>query len=303
MKRKTDYTGVRTREDWIYQIFVNICLIFMALAAILPFLLIVSSSLTDEMELVKHGYRFIPRVFSTYAYDFVFSKNGSYILRAVLITLLLTVCGTGLHLLVAPLLAYPLSRRDFKQARLFTFLVYLTMLFNGGIVPGYIMWTQIFKLKNTFAALVIPGMVFGGFNIMLYKNYFATSIHPSLLEAARIDGAGEWPIYFKIVLPLSLPILATMGLMTGLGYWNSWTNSLYYINDPRLYTLQQLLRNIMENIRAIADLAGGTFNIADIPGNSVRMAMAVIGIVPIMVLYPFFQNAFVAGISLGGVKE
>ena len=303
MKQKTDFTGVRTREDWIYQIIVNLILIFLALAAILPFILVLSSSLTDERTLVRYGYSFIPRVFSPYAYQFVFSRNGSYVLRATWLTLLVTVVGTSLHLLIAPLLAYPLSRRDFKNARLFTFLVYLTMLFNGGIVPSYIMWTQIFHLKNTFAALVIPGMIFSGFNIMLYKNYFATSIHPSLLEAARIDGANEWQIYFKIVLPLSLPILATMGLMQGLGYWNSWTNALSYINESRLFTLQQLLRNIMENIRTLCDLAGGTFPISDIPGNSVRMAMAIIGIVPIMILYPFFQNAFVAGISLGGVKE
>ncbi|MCQ2558151.1 MAG: carbohydrate ABC transporter permease [Oscillospiraceae bacterium] len=296
-------TGVKSREDWIYQIIINIFLIILALAAVMPFVMLVSSSLTDEFYLTRFGYNFWPTKFSTYAYTFIFSKNGTYILRAYWITLLVTVIGTSLHLIVAPLLAYPLSRRDYKKAHLFTFLVFFTMMFNGGIVPSYIMWSKVFHIKNTIWAHIFPGMLFNGFNIMLYKNYFANNIHPSLLESARIDGANEWQIYFKIVLPLSLPILATMGLMAGLGYWNNWTNGLYYVNDQSMYTLQQLLKGIIENIRVIADMAGGNFPVKDIPGNSVRMAMAVIGIIPIMILYPFFQNAFIAGISLGGVKE
>jgi len=302
-KRTTDYTGVISREDIVYQVIVNVLLILLSLAAILPFLLILSSSLTDDYVLTRFGYNFFPRAFSAYAYEFVFSRNGAYVLHSAWLTLLVTIIGTSLSLLIAPLLAYPLSRRDFKYARFFTFLVFFTMLFNGGIVPSYIMWSQVFHVKNTIWALIFPGMLFNGFFIILYKNYFATNIHPSLIEAARIDGAGEWQIYFRIVLPLSLPILATIGLMVGLGYWNNWTNGLYYITDQKLFTLQQLLKNIIENIRALADIAGGSFPVSEIPSNSVRMAMAVIGIVPIMILYPFFQNAFIAGIAIGGVKE
>ena len=178
------------------------------------------------------------------------------------------------------------------------------MLFNGGIVPSYIMWTQTFHIKNTIWALIIPTLVMNGFFVILYKNNFATNIHPALIEAAKIDGANEWIIYFKIVLPLSLPILATVGLMVALGYWNDWTNGLYYITDQKLYSLQLLLKSIIDNIRNLASMSVNTGTAAaQMPSNSIRMAMAVIGVIPVMALYPFFQKAFVAGISLGGVKE
>jgi putative aldouronate transport system permease protein len=182
--------------------------------------------------------------------------------------------------------------------------VFFTMLFNGGIVPSYIMWTQTFHIKNTIWALILPTLVMNGFYVILYKNNFATNIHPALIEAAKIDGASELTIYIKIVLPLSLPILATVGLMVALGYWNDWANGLYYITDQKLYSLQLLLKSIIDNIRNLASLSVNTGTAAaQMPSNSIRMAMAVIGVIPIMALYPFFQRVFVAGISLGGVKE
>ena len=161
-------------------------------------------------------------------------------------------------------------------------------------------------MKNSILALLIPTLLFNGFYIILYKNNFASNIHPALVEAAKIDGAGELYIYFKIVLPLSLPILATIGLMVGLGYWNDWTNGLYYISNTKLYSLQQFLKSIIDNINTLATMAtsaDAAAAVAKMPGTSIRMAMAVIGVIPIMVLYPFFQKAFIAGISLGGVKE
>jgi putative aldouronate transport system permease protein len=166
------------------------------------------------------------------------------------------------------------------------------------------MWTQIFHVKNTIWALVFPNLVFNGFYIMLFKNSFATNIHPALIEAAKIDGAGEFYIYRKIVLPLSLPILATVGLMVGLGYWNDWTNGLYFVSDTSLYSLQNLLNSIMNNINALAALSSSaSVGHIDLPGTGIRMAMAVIGVIPIMILYPFFQKYFIKGIALGGVKE
>ena len=137
----------------------------------------------------------------------------------------------------------------------------------------------------------------------LDENNFATNIHPALIEAAKIDGAGEWYIYFKVILPLSLPILATIGLMVGLGYWNDWANGLYYITDEKLYSLQQLLKSIIDNIKNIQTISQAGAAAAKLPGTSIRMAMAVVGVIPVMILYPFFQKAFIAGISLGGVKE
>lgn len=284
-----------------FKIVVNIILIFCALCAILPFWLLIASSFTSEAALARFGYNFWPREWSLYAYEYLFSTNGARVLRAYGVTFFITIFGTGLSLLITPLLAYPLSRRDYKRARVFTFLVFFAMLFNGGVVPSYIMWTQLFHIKNTIWAWIFPNLLFTGFFVILYKNYFASNIHPTLIEAAKIDGAGEWRIYITIVLPLSLPILATVGLMTGLGYWNNWTNGLYFITDTRLYSLQQYLKSIIDNIAALSSMDAGSA--ADMPSICVRMAIAVVGTVPILLLYPFFQKAFVAGIALGGVKE
>jgi putative aldouronate transport system permease protein len=301
-----DDSSVRGAEEKRFQVLIHVILIIFTALAILPFVLLVSSSLTDDATLVKFGYNFWPRVFSGYAYEYLFSTNGAEIFHSYGITLLITGIGTVISLLIGPLLAYPLSRRDYPRAKAVTFLVFFTMIFNGGLVPSYIMWTQTFGVKNTLWALIFPTLLFNGFFIILYKNNFSSNIHPALIEAAKIDGAGEWYIYFKIILPLSLPILATVGLMVALGYWNDWQNGLYFITEKGLYALQLLLKSIIDNIQALASVSSGGSTaaaVASLPSNSVRMAMAVIGIIPILVLYPFFQKAFVAGIALGAVKE
>ncbi|MCR5678530.1 MAG: carbohydrate ABC transporter permease [Agathobacter sp.] len=292
--------GVREKR---FQVLINIILIILTLLAVLPFILLLASSLTEDGTLARFGYNFWPRKFSAYAYTYLFSSNAGRIMRSYGITIVVTVIGTAISLLIGPMLAYPLSRRDYKRAKIITFLVFFTMLFNGGIVPSYIMWTQTFHVKNTIWALIFPTLLFNGFFIILYKNNFATNIHPALIEAAKIDGAGEWYIYFKVILPLSLPILATIGLMVGLGYWNDWANGLYYITDEKLYSLQQLLKSIIDNIKNIQTISQAGAAAAKLPGTSIRMAMAVVGVIPVMILYPFFQKAFIAGISLGGVKE
>lgn len=293
--------SVSPKSDRLFKVVVYTILILCALCAILPFLLLVASSFTSEEALAAYGYNFWPKEWSLYSYEWLLSTNGGRVLRAYGVTILITVVGTALSLLIAPLLAYPLSRRDYSRRHFFTFIVFFTMLFNGGVVPQYIMWTQLFHIKNTIWAWIFPNLLFTGFYVILYKNYFASNIHPSLIEAAKIDGASEWYIYFRIVLPLSLPILATVGLMTGLGYWNNWTNGLYYITNTRLYSLQQYLKSIIDNITALSNTDIGS--VRDMPSICIRMAIAVVGTVPILLLYPFFQKAFVAGITLGGVKE
>ena len=297
-------SGVKGTSEKIFQMIITAFLAILALIAILPFLLLVSSSFTDEKSLLADGYRFITTNFSAYAYEYLFITNLDSILKAYGITFFITVFGTVLSLIIGPMLAYPLSRKDYPRRKILTLIVFLTMLFNGGLVPSYIMWTQIFHVKNTIWALIFPNLVFNGFYIMLFKNNFATNIHPALIEAAKIDGAGEFYIYRKIVMPLSLPIMATIGLMVGLGYWNDWTNGLYFINETKLYSLQILLNSIMNNINVIASLSSSA-NVGqvELPGTGVRMAMAVIGVIPIMILYPFFQKYFIKGIALGGVKE
>lgn len=301
-----DDSSVKSRSDKMYQALIIAILVIFALCAILPFLMLLSSSFTEEATLAQSGYNFFPKKFSAYAYEYLFKSNGSKVWRAYGITFFVTIVGTCLSLLIGPMLGWVLSRKDYKRGKILTFMVFFTMLFNGGVVPSYIMYTQTFHMKNSLLALIIPTLVFNGFFIILYKNNFASNIHPALVEAAKIDGAGELYIYFKIVLPLSLPILATIGLMVGLGYWNDWTNGLYYINDSNMYSLQQFLKSIIDNINTLAQMANtadAAAAAAKMPGISIRMAIAVVGVVPIMILYPFFQKAFIAGISLGGVKE
>lgn len=294
---------VKGINEILFQIFINLMLVFFTLCAVLPFLMVLSSSVSSEAALAKSGYGFLPKEFTVYAYRYLFSSNGIKILRAYGTTIAVTAAGTVLGLIIGPMFAWPLSRREYKKAKVLNFMVVFTMLFNGGIVPTYIMWTQIFQIKNTIWALIFPGLLLSSFHIILYRNYFATSIHHSLIDAAKIDGAGDLKIYLQVALPLSKPILCTVGLMTALRYWNDWMNGLYYITDTKLYNLQTLLNSIITNIKLLATGEFGPSSTANLPTTSIRMAMAVIGVIPVMIAYPMFQKHFIAGINLGGVKE
>ena len=184
--------SVRGKSDRLFKLVVYTILIFCAACAILPFLLLIISSFTSEESLAVYGYSFWPREWSLYSYKWLFSTNGARVFRAYGVTIFITVVGTGLSLLIAPLLAYPLSRRDYKRRNFFTFVVFFTMLFNGGLVPSYIMWTQTFHIKNTIAALLFPNLMMGAFYVIMMRTYFTTNIPEAVIEAARIDGAGRW---------------------------------------------------------------------------------------------------------------
>ena len=294
---------ITSKGEKIYQVMINLLLVMMCLLAVIPVWLMAASSLTDNNTLLSSGYAMWPKVWSLEAYKYLFAK-GADIGRSLMISVFITVVGTCVSLVIAPLLAYPLSRKDFAAHNVLSFIVFFTMLFNGGIVSSYIMWTQIFHIKNTIWALIIPGLLMNAFNVILLKNYFAQNIPPALIEAAKIDGAGEFYIFFRIILPLSLPIIATVGLMTGIGYWNDWTNGLYYITKTELFSLQNYLNRILQNVQFLASsssLNAGAQNV-QLPSVSVRMAIAVVGCLPIMLLYPFFQKYFVKGITIGAVK-
>lgn len=298
-----ELTRKLTKGEKTEQVIIYVVLTIFALCAILPFILLLTSSLADEQSIKTFGYSFWPKEWSTYAYEYLFKANGESILRSYGITLFVTVFGTGLSLIITPMIAYALSRRDFKRAAVYSFLVFFTIIFNGGVVPSYIMWNNLFEIKNTIWALIFPNLVTNGFLITIAKNFFSSSIHPALLEAARIDGAGETQIYLKIVLPQSLPIIATLGLMVGLGYWNDWVNGLYYLTETELYSLPVMLNSILLNAQALSAMGSGAASSMQLPSTTVRMAIAVIGVIPVMALYPFFQKYFVKGIMLGGVKE
>lgn len=296
--------SVYGKSEKKFQIIVHIFLGILAVCAILPLWVLVAGSITSESELIKEGYSFIPNSIDFNSYKYLFLKS-SQILKSYGITLFITVFGTTLSLLITPLLAYPLSRQDFKARNVFSFIVFFTMLFNGGIVPSYIMWTRIFGLKNTIWALIFPGLLMSGFNVVLMKNYFAQNIPVEIIEAAKVDGANEFTIFYKLVMPLSLPVMATVGLFVGLGYWNDWTNGLYYVNKPELYSLQNYLNRILQDVQFLmsnTDIMGGGQMASTFPSIGIRMAISVVGILPIMVLYPFFQKYFVKGITVGAVK-
>ena len=287
-----------------FETFSTIVLAVLCVVTILPILLIVVSSFTSETALLRDGYTFLPKEWSTDAY-FYMIKQGITIFRAYGVTILVTVVGTLFSVIITTMMAYPMSRQAFRYRNAMAFFVFFTMLFNGGTVPSYIMWTKIFHIKDTIWALIIPNYLVSAFNVILVKNYFTNSIPNELVEAAQIDGASEMTIFWKIMLPLAVPTVATISLFTGLAYWNDWTNGLYYVNDQKLYSIQLLLMKIMNNIQALkansASSLLGTGAI-DLPGTSIRMAMAVIGILPILAVYPFVQKYLVRGVVVGAVK-
>lgn len=291
-------------KDTGFQIFAHILMIVLSICAVAPFILLIMSSLTEEQTLITNGYSFFPAKFSTYAYEYLLRKTGS-VVRGYGISILITAIGTLCNILITTLYAYPLSRRELPGRGFFAFYLFFTMLFSGGLVPAYLMWTQTFHIRNTIFALLIPGLLMSAFNVIMMRTYFTSNIPDSVVEAARVDGANEFKILFGIVLPMALPILATIALLVGLGYWNDWMNGLYYVNDDRLYSIQVLLMNIQRNLdqlRQNAQQGGGNINTGDLPSTSVRMALTVLGVLPIMVIYPFMQKYFVKGIAIGAVK-
>ncbi len=287
-----------------FEIISTVILGILAVIALLPIILIVIASFTDETTLLRNGYSFLPKEWSTDAYVYML-QQGSTIFRAYGISVLVTVIGTVISVLITTMIAYPMSRKNFKYKNILAFFVFFTMLFNGGVVPSYMMWTQVFNIKNTIWALILPNYLCGAFNIFLVRNYYANSIPDALIESAQIDGASELTIFFKIIFPLAVPTVATISLFTALTYWNDWVNALYYIQKPQFYGIQNLLIRIMNNIQYLksgaASVAVGTGAI-QLPSNAVRMSMAVIGILPIVVIYPFVQKYFVKGVVVGAVK-
>jgi putative aldouronate transport system permease protein len=285
------------------QTLVNLFFILASAACIFPFLLLFIASFSSEQSILTKGYSLFPSEWSLEAYRYLW-RNVDAIGRSYGITVLITAVGTTVGLFISALLAYPLSRTDMPLKNTLSFIVFFTMLFNGGLVPTYLIYTEVFHIKNTLWALIVPGLLTNGFFILLIRTFFRNSIPKEVIESAYIDGAAEFKIFFRIVMPLSLPILATIGLMLGIAYWNDWFNGLIYITDSKLYSLQNLLNRMLQNIQFLqqTNLGGRAEGATSLPTNAVRMAMAVIGIVPILLIYPFFQKFFVKGLTIGAVK-
>lgn len=278
----------------------HMLLLGFSLFCVIPLVLVLSISLSDEAALATTGYSVLPTQFTGFAYEYVWKASYS-IINAYGVTILVTVSGTALSVFVTALLAYPLSRSDVKFRNPILFYVFFTMLFNGGLVPWYILITQYLHLKDTLLVLIVPYLV-SAWNVLLMRNFFRT-IPESVIESARIDGAGEWKIFFRIVAPLSLPSFATIALFNAVLYWNDWWLGLLFISDQNLVPLQLLLQSVLSNIAILSQFAV-THNIkVELPGESARMALCVLAIGPIVAAYPFFQRFFIKGLSLGAVKE
>ena len=291
-----------------FQIGINAVLILVTLMVVLPFLLVFVSSITDENVLIRNGYSFFPEKISFYAYQYII-RQGDKILRAYGVTILATFLGTILNVAMSALMAYPLSVRTLPYRRGITFFIFFTMLFNGGLVPTYLMYVNYFHIKNTLWALVIPNLLLSANNVLMIRSYYMTSIPDALFEAAKIDGAGHLRIFLSLVLPLGKPILVTMGLFSGLAYWNDWTNGLYYLSGnagQKLYSIQNLLNQMITDIQYLASgkVAGNIgAEVAKLPATSIRMAIAFIAMLPLFIIYPFLQKYFIKGMMIGAVKE
>lgn len=284
-------------QHLLSELVVHLILAAISLCCLLPLVLIVSASFSNELDIARHGYAFIPRNFTAYAYQYIL-RVPAQIVRAYGVTTFVTVVGTGMGLLLMSLLAYVLSRRDFPWRRHLSLYVFFTMLFNGGMVPSYIWLTRGLHLKNTIWVLILPYLVAPWF-VLLLRTYF-DGLAQELLDAARIDGAGEWRIFFRIVVPLSTPALATVGLFCILMYWNDWYLALLYIDSRNLQPLQYMLYAILTNAQAL-QASPQTTGIS-LPVNTVRMAMSVLATGPAAVVFLLLQPYFIRGITVGALK-
>ncbi|SFE12316.1 putative aldouronate transport system permease protein [Paenibacillus algorifonticola] len=295
---------IQTRGERTFAHFSAIVMTLITLAAFLPFILIFVASFTDESALISNGYSYFPEKWSLDAYVYMYTTASTFV-RAYGVSFFVTIVGTAVSTILTAMLAYPMARRDFKLHNVLAFIVFFTMLFSGGVVPTYMMWTKIFHIKDSLWALIVPSYLISGFNVLLVRNYYKNNVPVDLIESAQIDGASELKTFYRIMLPLSIPVLVTIGLFTALTYWNDWINALYYITKPQYYGVQNLLIQLMNNIQYLkSDQASSMIGVGavELPSTAVRMAMAVIGILPILVVLPFLQKYLTKGVVIGAVK-
>jgi putative aldouronate transport system permease protein len=287
-----------------WEISAHLLMFILAFLAIIPFVLLIISSFSDETTVIRNGYSFFPQKFSLEAYKYIFNQ-WQVVGRGYMVTILVTCIGTLLGVTISAFFGYALSRKELRGRAILLFLVTFTMMFSGGATASYVIYTKIFHLKNTIFGLIIPGLLMNGFYVMTFRNFFENSIPVALLEAAKIDGASEIKTFFKIVLPLSGPIMLTIGLPMALTYWNDWMNGMYYLSlNSKLQSIQTILNNMNENIKFLqTNNLGSKISSAEIPSTTIRMAMAVVGIVPLICIFPFLQKWLVRGLTVGAVKE
>jgi putative aldouronate transport system permease protein len=308
MSTKTTYeTGLEkfNRTSSIVNIFFNLIFIVLALLCVIPVIVVLSISFSSEDSIRETGYHLLPIAFSGEAYGYVI-KQGTMILRALGVSALVTAVGTVLGVLLTTSMGYVLSRPTYKLNGFLTWVVFIPMIFNGGLVSSYFINTNLLGLKDSVWALILP-LAVSSFNVIICKTFFKSTIPDGLIESAEIDGASQLRIFFSIILPISLPVIATIGLFLCFSYWNDWFQSMLYIDNQNLYSLQALLNSLMSNVDALAKNAASmgvsyAVLVATMPKESARMAVAIIIVLPVAFAYPFFQKYFISGLTIGAVK-
>ncbi|MBB6635775.1 carbohydrate ABC transporter permease [Cohnella thailandensis] len=285
-------------------LFIHLFFVCLTLSMLIPLALIIIVSLTDEQSILHHGFRVIPDKLSTTAYHY-FLKTPDTLLRAYGVTILVSVIGTTLSLILTSTMGYTLSRRDYGLNRVTSFYVFFTMLFNGGLVPFYILMTRGLQVKDTLWAMIIPGLL-SPFYVLIMKG-FMSKIPYEIIESAKVEGAREWRIYAQLILPLSKPALATLGLFIMFNFWNEWFNALLFIDNQKLVPLQLLLVRTMNSLDFITSrpefsAAMVSFDMSKFPSTSAKFAIAIMSAGPMLLVFPFFQRFFVKGLTVGAIK-
>jgi putative aldouronate transport system permease protein len=298
-KKNRDALALSRSADVLLNALMVICCIL----TLVPVYIIIISSITSETSLAQNGYRLWPEEFSTLAYTFLFSQ-GSIVITAYKNTIISTVVGTIMSVIMVGLYAYPLSRPNFKFRGFFTFFAFFTMLFGGGLVSYYMVTRQVLQIQNSLWALFLPS-VFSPFWVIVMRTFYVANVPNEIIESARMDGAGEWRTLLQIVVPLAVPGLATVALFSAIGIWNNFFNCLLLVDEAAYYSLQFTIYTTLNNIRFLlenADKMQGLVNISELPSQTFRMAMAVVTVGPIIFAYPFFQRYFIRGLTIGAVK-
>ncbi|MBT2762920.1 carbohydrate ABC transporter permease [Paenibacillus sp. ISL-20] len=308
MTPKTTYeTGLEkfNRTNKAVNLFFNLIFIILALLCVIPVVVVLSISFSSEESIRETGYHLLPVALSAEAYVYIV-KQGTMILRSLGVSALVTVVGTVLGVLLTASMGYVLSRPNYKLRGFLTWVVFIPMVFNGGLVSSYFINTNLLGLKDSIWALILP-LAVSSFNVIICKTFFKSTIPDGLIESAEIDGASQLRIFFSIILPISLPVIATIGLFLCFAYWNDWFQSMLYIDNQNLYSLQALLNSLMSNVDALAKNAASmgvsyAMLVATMPKESARMAVAILIVLPVAFAYPFFQKYFISGLTVGAVK-
>lgn len=299
--------GVRNVErKSLFPVFLHLFFILMSACFVLPLVVVISASFTSEEWLnAGHGLSLIPHNFTTAAYQAVFS-NAERIIRAYGVTIAQAFLGTAISCVIAGMAAYALSRSNFQFRKVLTGVIFFTMLFSAGMIPTYIIYSKYYGISNTFWIYILPGMAGGAWYTMVFRTFFK-SLPESLFESAHLDGASELTIFFRIVVPLSTPVFASVGFMILVAKWNDYTTSMIYIREEDLYTLQYLLQRMMDEAKFLKSLSQSVMgnimlNTQNTPSETLRYAMCVVAAGPMLLIFPFFQKYFSQGLTIGAVK-